>query len=163
MTTQAGHRQQIQAQQRVPRASHNQRRSRRGRGRGQNDDLDSRRQQLVCRSLPTQRNQRLVSRRSTINPKAWLTVETDSASESKGPLLPFSADRENRRRRPIMARSVLTTVPASKHCLTPLSPAGSRWLQCWSKELQQGSRLAYFGLTTLLGTRSGHFRSEHTV
>ncbi|TKA57131.1 hypothetical protein B0A53_01087 [Rhodotorula sp. CCFEE 5036] len=31
---------------------------------------------------------------------------------------------------------------------------GSRWLQGWSKELQQGSRLAYFGLTTLLGTQT---------
>lgn len=29
--------------------------------------------------------------------------------------------------------------------------AGTRWLQAWSKELTQGSRLAYFGLTTLLG------------
>lgn len=35
--------------------------------------------------------------------------------------------------------------------LTPASP-GTRWLQTWSKELQHGSRLAYFGLTTLLGT-----------
>ncbi|KWU45731.1 hypothetical protein RHOSPDRAFT_16048, partial [Rhodotorula sp. JG-1b] len=31
---------------------------------------------------------------------------------------------------------------------------GSRWLQGWSKELQRGSRLAYFGLTTLLGTQT---------
>ena len=29
--------------------------------------------------------------------------------------------------------------------------AGTRWLQKWGKELSQGSRLAYFGLTTLLG------------
>ncbi|GAA5979513.1 hypothetical protein JCM10908_002953 [Rhodotorula pacifica] len=31
---------------------------------------------------------------------------------------------------------------------------GTRWLQGWTKELQQGSRLAYFGLTTLLGTQT---------
>ncbi|GAA5864668.1 hypothetical protein JCM3774_006034 [Rhodotorula dairenensis] len=31
---------------------------------------------------------------------------------------------------------------------------GTRWLQGWNKELQQGSRLAYFGLTTLLGTQT---------
>ncbi|POY69930.1 hypothetical protein BMF94_7062 [Rhodotorula taiwanensis] len=31
---------------------------------------------------------------------------------------------------------------------------GSRWLQGWSKELQHGSRFAYFGLTTLLGTQT---------
>ncbi|TNY19537.1 Pex12 amino terminal region-domain-containing protein [Rhodotorula diobovata] len=31
---------------------------------------------------------------------------------------------------------------------------GTRWLQKWGKELQQGSRLAYFGLTTLLGSQT---------
>ncbi|KAM0749755.1 hypothetical protein T439DRAFT_302720 [Meredithblackwellia eburnea MCA 4105] len=31
---------------------------------------------------------------------------------------------------------------------------GTRWLQTWSKELNQGSRLAYFGLTTLLGSQT---------
>ncbi|ORY90891.1 Pex12 amino terminal region-domain-containing protein [Leucosporidium creatinivorum] len=31
---------------------------------------------------------------------------------------------------------------------------GTRWLQNWSKELQHGSRLAYFGLTTLLGSQT---------
>ncbi|KAK4703638.1 peroxin-10, partial [Phenoliferia sp. Uapishka_3] len=31
---------------------------------------------------------------------------------------------------------------------------GTRWLQTWSKELGQGSRLAYFGLTTLLGSQT---------
>ncbi|GJN87956.1 hypothetical protein Rhopal_000911-T1 [Rhodotorula paludigena] len=31
---------------------------------------------------------------------------------------------------------------------------GTRWLQKWGKELQQGSRLAYFGLTTMLGTQT---------
>ncbi|KAL8280405.1 hypothetical protein RQP46_007053 [Phenoliferia psychrophenolica] len=31
---------------------------------------------------------------------------------------------------------------------------GTRWLQTWSKELSQGSRLAYFGLTTLLGSQT---------
>lgn len=30
--------------------------------------------------------------------------------------------------------------------------SGTRWLQKWGKELNQGSRVAYFGLTTLLGT-----------
>ncbi|GAA5884853.1 hypothetical protein JCM6882_007124 [Rhodosporidiobolus microsporus] len=31
---------------------------------------------------------------------------------------------------------------------------GTRWLQKWSKELQQGSKVAYFGLTTLLGSQT---------
>lgn len=31
---------------------------------------------------------------------------------------------------------------------------GARWLQGWNKELQHGSRLAYFGLTTLLGAQT---------
>ncbi|GAA5841570.1 hypothetical protein JCM9279_000691 [Rhodotorula babjevae] len=31
---------------------------------------------------------------------------------------------------------------------------GTRWLQKWGKELSQGSRLAYFGLTTLLGSQT---------
>ncbi|BGP29506.1 peroxisome bioproteinsis factor 10 [Rhodotorula toruloides] len=31
---------------------------------------------------------------------------------------------------------------------------GTRWLQTWSKELHHGSRLAYFGLTTLLGSQT---------
>ncbi|KDE05759.1 hypothetical protein MVLG_03850 [Microbotryum lychnidis-dioicae p1A1 Lamole] len=31
---------------------------------------------------------------------------------------------------------------------------GTRWLQNWNKELQHGSRLAYFGLTTLLGSQT---------
>ncbi|GAA5830992.1 hypothetical protein JCM11251_005104 [Rhodosporidiobolus azoricus] len=31
---------------------------------------------------------------------------------------------------------------------------GIRWLQKWSKELQQGSKIAYFGLTTLLGSQT---------
>ncbi|GAA5955561.1 hypothetical protein JCM3765_006814 [Sporobolomyces pararoseus] len=31
---------------------------------------------------------------------------------------------------------------------------GTRWLQKWSKELHHGSRLAYFGLTTLLGSQT---------
>ncbi|GAA6056167.1 hypothetical protein JCM3770_004240 [Rhodotorula araucariae] len=31
---------------------------------------------------------------------------------------------------------------------------GTRWLQRWGNELQQGSRLAYFGLTTLLGSQT---------
>ncbi|SCZ92690.1 BZ3500_MvSof-1268-A1-R1_Chr5-2g08108 [Microbotryum saponariae] len=33
-------------------------------------------------------------------------------------------------------------------------PTGTRWLQNWNKELQHGSRLAYFGLTTLLGSQT---------
>lgn len=36
--------------------------------------------------------------------------------------------------------------------LTRRDDVGTRWLQKWGKELNQGSRLAYFGLTTLLGT-----------
>ncbi|GAA5860620.1 hypothetical protein JCM1840_000320 [Sporobolomyces johnsonii] len=31
---------------------------------------------------------------------------------------------------------------------------GTRWLQKWSKELHQGSRFAYFALTTLLGSQT---------
>ncbi|GAA6038553.1 hypothetical protein JCM8097_004627 [Rhodosporidiobolus ruineniae] len=31
---------------------------------------------------------------------------------------------------------------------------GTRWLQRWSKELEQGSKIAYFGLTTLLGSQT---------
>ncbi|GAA5973653.1 hypothetical protein JCM11641_005063 [Rhodosporidiobolus odoratus] len=31
---------------------------------------------------------------------------------------------------------------------------GTRWLQKWGKELQGGSKLAYFGLTTLLGSQT---------
>ncbi|KAI5476664.1 Haloacid dehalogenase-like hydrolase domain containing protein [Pseudohyphozyma bogoriensis] len=31
---------------------------------------------------------------------------------------------------------------------------GTRWLQNWGKELNEGSRLAYFGLTTLLGSQT---------
>ncbi|SCV72678.1 BQ2448_4215 [Microbotryum intermedium] len=31
---------------------------------------------------------------------------------------------------------------------------GTRWLQNWNQELQHGSRLAYFGLTTLLGSQT---------
>ena len=36
---------------------------------------------------------------------------------------------------------------------------GTRWLQKWGKELNQGSRLAYFGLTTLLGMSSHPYAS----
>ena len=38
--------------------------------------------------------------------------------------------------------------------------AGTRWLQKWGKELSQGSRLAYFGLTTLLGAFSLSLSSQ---
>ncbi|GAA5862454.1 hypothetical protein JCM8547_002070 [Rhodosporidiobolus lusitaniae] len=31
---------------------------------------------------------------------------------------------------------------------------GTRWLQKWSRELREGSKLAYFGLTTLLGSQT---------
>lgn len=94
------------------------------------------------------------------NPDVLLTARADSASEPEGPLLPLPADRADRRRCPIMARYVLARPLKSKQWLTPLSPAGSRWLQGWSKELQQGSRLAYFGLTTLLGTHVDLCRSK---
>lgn len=36
--------------------------------------------------------------------------------------------------------------------------AGPRWLQHWSHELVQGSKFAYFGLTTLLGQQRARRR-----
>lgn len=73
-----------------------------------------------------------------------------SASPPEGPILPRAADRADRRCRPDMARYVRAGIRLRRVRLT-VCWTGARWLQGWNKELQHGSRLAYFGLTTLLG------------
>lgn len=93
-------------------------------------------------------------------PSPLLSPLTDtcvhSPSESERSVLPRSIDGTIRGRLEISTRCVL--LPLSLSCTgTDGVWVGTRWLQAWSKELTQGSRLAYFGLTTLLG--SSHLMS----
>jgi len=84
---------------------------------------------------------------------AWLTTRTaHSARKPEGSVLPLAARRAHWGRRAVLPwyeTLLVNSVEDPRADLDP--PAGTRWLQKWGKELQQGSRLAYFGLTTLLG------------